>query len=144
MIDKLPLDLFGEGEPEPAPPAPDQSLAPTCPWCSAIVTSDATTCPECDASIVHTEPAPDDERSAAQHEGVCQWCGAAIAPNSDACPACGWDALGDNEAELPGLTTPLSEAEIRSLYGGDEAEPDHEADAILLVAEIISTLLPRG
>jgi RNA polymerase subunit RPABC4/transcription elongation factor Spt4 len=140
MIDSLPLDLFGEDEPEATPVPSDvaPAAAVTCPWCEAVVTPEAVTCPACGARISPSAPP-----AAPPHDGICQWCGATIAPDIDACPACGWDARGDNEAELPGLTTPLSDSEIRALYG-DDAEEENADDTIFLVAEIISTLLPRG
>jgi hypothetical protein len=158
MIDRLPLDLFGEDEPEPATtdqttvastpaadPVPeaaadadaDPAATVSCPWCAATVPADLRTCPACDATIpVPESPAP------APVDGICQWCGATIAPDVDICPDCGWDARGDSQVELPGLTTPLSEEQIRSLYGGDP-EPEID-DSIALAADIISLILPRG
>ncbi len=43
---------------------------------------------------------------------------------------------------MPGLTTPLTEEQIRTLYGGDEPEPD-PADTIALAADLISLILPQ-
>ena len=152
MIDSLPLDMFGDDEPEDAPatdapateaPATDAATtdAPAttnCPWCEAEIAGDATTCPACGARIRPDVPAPPTPL-----DSICQWCGATIAPEIDTCPACGWDARGENQVEMPGITTPLSETQIRSLYGGDaEAEPD-PADAIALVAELIGLILPN-
>ena len=137
MIDTLPLDLFGEDEPEP-PALPAAPATATCPWCAAAVAPDVAMCPACDARILPSEPPP-----LPAHDGICQWCGAAIAPDIDTCPECGWDARGDNDAEMPGITIPLSESEVRALYGDADPEPDTD-DAIALVADIISMLLPRG
>lgn len=143
MINTLPLDLFGADEPEPAPSELDESPASTCPWCSAIVASDTTACPECGARIFHAEPAPSEEPAEALDEGICQWCGTTIEPDIDVCPECGWDARGDSGIEMPGITTPLSESAIRSLYGGDEEPEADLADAIGLAADIINLILPN-
>jgi ribosomal protein L40E len=143
MIDKLPLDLFGKGEPESEPAEPNEPPAATCPWCSAAVTIDATDCPECGARILRAEPAPDADPAEDLHEGICRWCGATIAPDDDICPECGWDARGDSEIEMPGITTPLSESAIRSLYGGDEEPELDPTEAVALAAEVISLILPR-
>lgn len=134
MIDTLPLDLFGEDEPEPpAPPTSQQTVA--CPWCAATASSDATACPECGARLISAEPpAPP------YHDGICQWCGATIAPDVDACPECGWDARGESEIEMPGITTPLTENQIRSLYGGGEDEPTPE-DALSIASDIVGMIL---
>ncbi len=137
MIDTLPLDLFGEDE-SPAPQR-RQMIGPTvaCPWCAAEVAPDARTCPACEARIPPAEPP-----TPAPHAGICQWCGATIEPEDDTCPACGWDARGGNEIEMPGITTPLSENQIRSLYGGDD-EDDDTGDAIALAADLIGIILPK-
>jgi hypothetical protein len=135
MIDTLPLDLFGEDEPD-TPPKADAPATPTCPWCGTGVAADARICPECDARIAPVEPpAPP------PHAGICQWCATRIEPDDDYCPSCGWDARGDNEVEMPGITTPLSEDQIRTLYGGDDPEPS-PADTIALAADLISLILP--
>jgi RNA polymerase subunit RPABC4/transcription elongation factor Spt4 len=146
MIDRLPLDLFGNDEPEPASsadvvatPAPATEPGPAtvnCPWCATSVPADARTCPACEARIPSPEPA-----TPQRHDGSCQWCGATIAAEIDICPDCGWDARGSSEIEMPGLTTPLSEEQIRSLYGGDP-EPD-PGDVIALAADIITLIVPR-
>ena len=136
MIDTLPLNLFGDDEePDATTPAGDRATA-TCPWCAAEVASDARTCPACEARIVSVE-----SPARAPHAGICQWCGATIEPDEDTCPACGWDARGGSEIEIPGITTPLSENQIRSLYGGDDPEPD-PADTIALAVDLISLILP--
>lgn len=153
MIDRLPLDLFGGDEPEPAAPAevgvdaistaestPEpairQEVTSTCPWCAAVVPADARICPACEARIPVPEPG-----TLTHHDGICQWCGATISPAVDICPDCGWDARGENEIDMPGLTTPLSEEQIRSLYGGDDPEAD-VSDSIAFAAEIISLIVP--
>jgi len=138
MIDSLPLDLFGTGEPEDAT-HPDGPVSAICPWCAAHVAPDATTCPECDARLLPNEPAKPES-----HDGICQWCGSTIAPGIDACPTCGWDARGDNEVEIPGITTPLSESQVRSLYGDNDGSEPYTDDAIALVTEIIGVIPPRG
>lgn len=136
MIDSLPLDLFGDDEPEEAA-APVATATASCPWCEAVVAEGATACSECGARLI-SDVAPATEPD----DSICQWCGATIAPDIDACPECGWDARGDSEIELPGITTPLSESEIRALYGDDDdTEPD-TGDTIALVADIISLILP--
>jgi RNA polymerase subunit RPABC4/transcription elongation factor Spt4 len=158
MIDRLPLDLFGDGEPESAPsegteaapaeaastpvaeptasPAGPTAATVNCPWCAASVPADARICPACEARIPGPEPA-----TPQRHDGICQWCGATIAAEIDTCPDCGWDARGSSEIEMPGLTTPLSEEQIRSLYG-DDPEPD-PGDIIALAADIITLIVPR-
>ena len=135
MIDTLPLDLFGDDEPE-ATPQPAALATATCPWCGVEVAADARICPKCEARIAPVEPpAPP------PHAGICQWCATPIEPDDDSCPSCGWDARGGNEVEMPGITTPLTEDQIRSLYGGDDSEPDLD-DSIALAAEIISLIVP--
>lgn len=137
MIDSLPLDLFGNDDPDNAV-APTAQRTTTCPWCAATVTLDASTCPACEARLSASDPpAPE------PHNGICQWCGSAITPDTEACPACGWDARGDNEVEMPGITTPLSESQVRTLYGGSDPEPDAN-DTAAIVAEIVGALRLRG
>ncbi len=135
MIDSLPLDLFGEDEPgdEPVAEAPATAV---CLWCSAEVAADARICHACGARLVPVEP-PEPR----PHEGMCQWCSTEIAPGDDACPSCGWDAQGDSEITMPGVTTPLSETQIRSLYGGDEEQEPGADDAVSVVAEVLSLIL---
>ena len=140
MIDSLPLDMFGDDEPE-SPPAEETTATVACPWCAASVAADAEFCTDCGARIPDATPPP-----SISPDGICQWCGAPIAPDVDACPECGWDARGDSEIEMPGITTPLTENQIRSVYGGDDPADDleGEADAIALATEVIRLFLPRG
>ncbi|HYI16476.1 MAG TPA: hypothetical protein VEX37_13860, partial [Thermomicrobiales bacterium] len=96
-------------------------------------------CPACEARIPAAEPlAP------TIHDGICQWCAATIEPEDDYCQACGWDARGDSEIEMPGITTPLSEEHIRSLYGGDDEDDDDTDNSIGLAVDLISLILPSG
>jgi len=143
MIDKLPIDLFHDDDADTpatidptsvAPPSP-QSATTTGPWCAATVPTGSQTCPGCEARIPIPEPV-----TTARHDGICQWCGATIVYDIDACPDCGWDARGDCDVELPGLTTPFSEEQIRTLYGGDDAGPD-TGDSIDLAANIIRLII---
>jgi RNA polymerase subunit RPABC4/transcription elongation factor Spt4 len=139
MIDSLPLDMFGEDDPEDTP-EPAMPAATTCPWCEAEVAGDATNCPACGARIVRAEsPAPEPV------DNACQWCGATIPPDAETCPECGWDARGDNDVEMPGLTTPLTESQVRSLYGGDEIDDSDQdvAGTIGLAVDLINLILPR-
>ena len=135
MIDSLPLDLFGDDEPETTP-TPTATATATCPWCGTEVAADAETCPACEARITPVEPP-----TPPPHAGICQWCATVLEPDDDTCSACGWDARGDNEIEMPGITTPLSENQIRSLYGGDDPDND-TGDTIALAADLISLILP--
>ncbi len=97
------------------------------------------TCPECDARLLPNQPATPEP-----HDGICQWCGSAITPGIDACSTCGWDARGDNEVEMPGITTPLSESQVRSLYGGNDDPDPHVDIASEIAAVIIGAFLPQG
>jgi hypothetical protein len=144
MINRLPLDLFGEVEPaaEQAPESARVAPVVRCGWCGVEVRAGEGLCPACGSNVTPAEAAPEDASvemvAAGPRESVCQWCGAEIGPEDERCPACGWDARPDNEAEIPGLTVPLSETQVRAIYGGDEED---DADAGMTAIAIISEIL---
>jgi RNA polymerase subunit RPABC4/transcription elongation factor Spt4 len=150
MIDRLPLDMFGE-EPassDDAVEAPSALAGPVvaaadpepvavstevpagtrmCQWCGEHVAHDTVACPACGGRL-----APVDERAAALYgtgelppnPDVCQWCASRIDPADEFCPVCGGVARGDTTQVIPGVTVPLPESMIRSQVEREMARDD--------------------
>jgi RNA polymerase subunit RPABC4/transcription elongation factor Spt4 len=141
MIERLPLDLFGEQ----STPADDAAEAPAtgpatvdaaseaaegtrmCQWCGEHVANDTAACPACGGRLV-----PVDERAGALYgteelppnPDVCQWCASTVDPDDEPCPVCGGVARGDTSRVVPGVTVPLPESMIRSQVERELARDD--------------------
>ncbi len=123
MIERLPLDLFGdesdrpeaaapaedvvvEDEPAPAPvveapPEADIVLA-TCQWCSESFDNDLSACPQCNA--IHIKAAQPD---VVETTVTCQWCLTEFDIGPTHCPTCnarvvvpGQHVLGEHDLSL--------------------------------------------
>lgn len=120
MIERLPLDIFDDKSPEPAPEAREQpqeqaaarahaeppgggSFDVSCQWCGEWFDNERETCPHCGGA--HRKLASPDEDTP---ELSCQWCLTTIEPGAERCPQCGARVVVPGQ-QIASLNVPESE-----------------------------------
>src|SRR5690606_20994557 len=120
MIERLPLDIFDDKSPEPAPEAREQpqeqaaarahaeppgggSFDVSCQWCGEWFDNERETCPHCGGA--HRKLTSPDEDTP---ELSCQWCLTMIEPGAERCPQCGARVVVPGQ-QIAGLNVPESE-----------------------------------